>query len=212
MNHITKGSSSSATLSLALRSEGRLASPVTWLFRRLLFISGPPPPSFHPVTNLKIRPKTLQFTWVLWLTHGKIASCNIQKLRKYQCFCSVLSKKQCKYRGFCYQKQKNIVNTVVLGFEAQKISLFMVFCCSEISKKKRLFSATTRLRKKAAGVTTTTTTTTVTVTVPWFLACEAPKTWKFAVFFVPKFFFKLLNTAKMTPCGALRASPTSSTT
>ena len=41
--------------------------------------------------------------------------------------------------------------------------------------------------KKAAGVTATTTTTT-TRRVPWFLACEAPKTSKFAVCFVPKAF------------------------
>ena len=40
---IMKGSSSGATLSFALRSNERVASPVAWLLRRLLYILGNPP-------------------------------------------------------------------------------------------------------------------------------------------------------------------------
>ena len=44
------------------------------------------------------------------------------------------------------------------------------------------------------------------------VACEAPKASKFTVLFAPNAFRNWLNTLKMTPRGALRASPPSSTT
>ena len=83
-----------------------------------------------------------------------------RKLRKYQCFCSVLSKKHCKYRGFCYQKipeAKNIVNTAVLGFRgAKNIGIYGVFFARRVSKKREnttylTYSVATRLRKKRRG-------------------------------------------------------------
>ena len=34
-----------------------------------------------------------------------------------------------KYRDFCYQRKKNVVNTLVLGFRSRKaIGIYSVFC------------------------------------------------------------------------------------
>ena len=95
---VTKGSSSGATLSLALRSKGDAGQPSYLIFfRRLLFISGPATPS----QTLKSDPKHCNlYTLFLWLFSWKKLLATCRKLRKYQCFCSVLSKKHCKYRGF----------------------------------------------------------------------------------------------------------------
>jgi hypothetical protein len=96
-----------------------------------------------------------------------------------------------------------------------------VFFAPKVSKKRENTTYLTifghyETEKKTAGVTTrrtttttntTTTTTTTTTTIPWFLACQASKTWTFAFFFVPKVFQDWFNTTKMTPCGALRTSP-----
>ena len=59
MNHITKGISSGVTLSLALRSEGESGQPSYLIIQAIAVHFRTPPPPFHPVTNLKIRPKTL---------------------------------------------------------------------------------------------------------------------------------------------------------
>ena len=133
-----------------------------------------------------------------------LATC--RKLRKYQCFCSLLSKKHCKYRGFCWQKKQH---HKYRGFGLPRRNKYWYLRCSLLQESQTdaktqpiwRFSATTR-QKKTAGVTTTTTPTptpatttttpatppptTTTVTVPWFLAWEAPKTSKFVVFFVAK--------------------------
>ena len=96
-----KGSSSGATLNFALRSKGGVASPVTC------------------VTNLKSDAKhcNLHVLCDFCMEQSLLGTCG--KLRKYQCFCSVLSK-------------KHIVNTVVLGFRgATNIGVF----CSESFKK-----------------------------------------------------------------------------
>ena len=99
-----------------------------------------PPPQ---VTNPKIRPK--HCNW-----HGFCNSCMEQsvlatcrKLRKYQCSCSVLSKKHCKYRG--------------LGLLRRKIHPYLpCFLLRESQKNAKTqpiwrFSATTRLRKNLQG-------------------------------------------------------------
>jgi len=101
--------------------------------------------------------------------------------------------------GFARCCPKNTVNTVVVATRSKNHLKYGVFL--GLSRRKKhwylgcflLRESTTYLtifghyeaEKKAAGVTATTTT---TRRVPWFLACEAPKTSKFAVCFVPKAF------------------------
>ena len=52
-------------------------------------------------------------------------------------FCSVLSKKQCNYRGFCYQKQNTSSIPWFWSSEAQKTSVFTVFFAPRVAIKTR---------------------------------------------------------------------------
>ena len=53
----------------------------------------------------------------------------------------MLATKHCKYRGFCYQEQKNIVNTVntvVLGLRGvKKHGNYGVFCSETLQKTRK---------------------------------------------------------------------------
>ena len=80
---VTKGSSSGATLSLALRSKGDAGQPSYLIFfRRLLFISGPATPS----QTLKSDPKHCNLHCFCDFFHGKNASCNMPKTAQIPVF------------------------------------------------------------------------------------------------------------------------------
>ena len=122
---ITKGSSSGATLSLALRSKGEAGQP-SYLMIQAIAVHFRNPP-LHPSQTLKSNPKhcNLHVFCDFCMEQSLLATC--RKLRKYQCFCSVLSKKHCtvnivvfatrskqhrKYRGFGLPRRKKKVFTV----------------------------------------------------------------------------------------------------
>ena len=89
IRHITKGSFSGATFSFALRSKGEGGQSSYLIIQEVAVHFRDPP--LHPVTNRKMG--FVIFAWTnYFLQHAEN--------------CSVLSKKHCEYRGFCYQKQK----------------------------------------------------------------------------------------------------------
>ena len=188
---ITKGSSSGATLSFASRSIGEkwpapLPDPL------------PPPPRQK---TLKANPKHCNlhgFVTFAWKNHLLQHAENYVNTRVFARCCP-----------------KNAVNTMVVFARAKK-HRYLRCCLLRESQKTRKHQLFDDFRPLRATTTTTpaaaaTTTTTPTATIPWFWVCAAPKTLKYAVFFVPEAFKNLFNTAKMTPWGALRASPPSTT-
>ena len=122
LQNITKGSFSGATFSFALRSKGE-GGQFRYLIIQEVAVHFRDPPPLHPITNRKMG--FVIFAWTnYFLQHAEN--------------CSVLSKKHCEYRGFCYQKQKNIINTVVLGFRGRKhIGIYGVFFAPRVSKKTK---------------------------------------------------------------------------
>ena len=99
---ITKGSSSGATLSFALRSKGEGGQPSYLIIQEVAahFRYHPPNPPSTPSQTLKTDPKycNLHGFCDFCIKKSLLATC--RNLRKYQCFCSVLSKKHCKYTVF----------------------------------------------------------------------------------------------------------------
>ena len=156
INQITKGSSSGVTLSLALRSKGEAGQPVTWLFRRLLFISGPPPPP--PPRTLRADPKHCNLQCFCAFGMEKVLLATCWKLRKVNT--SV----------FARHWPKNTVNTVVFvtrgkqhrkyrgfGLPRRKTHQYLrCFLLRELQTNVKTppiwrFSATTGLRRKLHG-------------------------------------------------------------
>ena len=137
---ITKGSSRGATLSFTLRSKGEGGQPRYLILQEIashFSTPPPPPPPPHLPRTLRADSKHCNLQYFCSFRIKKPHFATWWNLRKYQCFCQVLAKKHCKYRAFYYQRQKNIVNTVVLGFRpAKNIGIYGVFS-SESCKNTR---------------------------------------------------------------------------